>query len=229
VAKSAIFPILLLATSVNAAAPAQLDPLISRLFRLNNVRWGYLNLNELAAADFSAVNPNPLIDPTTCNQWLVKKHEVQKVTLSYGGYLENRKDLWRGHYLSADNAIHLGVDYNVPEKTKVFCPEEATVAETWWDPDQNGGWGGRVILKNRKSGMYLVLAHLAPDFLVKTGDVVHRGSPIGVVGGAKINGGWFPHLHAQAMHELVAGFDGYGNQFENNQKKFPHPSSFLND
>lgn len=202
------------------------DRLITKIFHLPNAKWGYLNLNDLAAKEFSGVTPNPLNDPQKCSDWIRKLHQTTGIDYSYGGYLEDRKDLWRAHYHPPGHTTHLGVDYNVPENTEVFAPTRARLIQTWIDKDPNGGWGGRIILQNDR-GLYLVVAHLDPSSLPNGDKIFNEGDPIGRVGNSQVNGGWFPHLHLQAMRQMSEAFDGYGTSSAEETTKFPHPINFL--
>lgn len=202
------------------------DMLIERLFRLPGAKWGILDLNELAFAMVPPTLPNPLLDAQKCAAWVRGLHTAHRIDYSYGGYWEDRKVLWRGHYHSPGKAIHLGVDYNVPEDTKVFCPSDATVVDSRRDADKNGGWGGRVILRNH-AGLYLVIAHLDPKNLPLVDEHLREGSLIGKVGKWTVNGGWFPHLHIQAMRTFRTDFDGYGTGSAAERIEFPHPELFL--
>ena len=147
--------------------------------QLADRRWGSIDLDALARIDFPgsgrARGDNPLNDPEVCRGWVERLHERMGVESSFGGYLEDRSHLWRGHYQEASGRfVHLGVDYNVPAGTEVFAPCPLVVHEARADPDQDGGWGGRVIFRVPGSDLFVILAHLehvsAPDRRGRTGD-----------------------------------------------------------
>jgi murein DD-endopeptidase MepM/ murein hydrolase activator NlpD len=74
------------------------------------------------------------------------------------------------------------------------------------------GWGGRVIFKIDHEFPYLLYGHLDPKSItVRVGDKVSANTVVGRLGDARVNGGWFTHLHVQQMRELWPGFDGYAD------------------
>jgi murein DD-endopeptidase MepM/ murein hydrolase activator NlpD len=65
-----------------------------------------------------------------------------------------------------------------------------------------GGWGGWFVLRAdvpEGGAAYVVLGHLAHAGLPQAGARITRGTPIGVIGTPHENGGWYPHLHLQAL------------------------------
>ncbi len=201
-----------------------------RLFpQLADRKWGTLDLNALARADFPgpgrARGDNPLNDPEVCRRWVERLHERSGIEFSFGGYLEDRSHLWRGHYQEATGRfVHLGVDYNVPAGIEVFAPCPLVVQEVQADPDQDGGWGGRVILRVPWSDLLVILAHLEHDPLPSDGAVLESGARIGIVGRAGVNGGWFPHLHVQCIRgDLPEDLDGYACASPDLRERFPDP------
>jgi hypothetical protein len=129
--------------------------------------YAEVNLNALAERKYGKDRnrPNPLLDPQFCGAFVRQVASSLQVSFTYGGYLEDRRVIWRGHYHSVEAMQHLGVDYNVPSGTLVAAPQACQVVQAWHDPDQNGGWGGRVVVKLRKryrSADYAIFAHLDP-------------------------------------------------------------------
>lgn len=87
---------------------------------------------------------NPALDPYWCmaqQEQLVKELQCDYI---YGGYMEDRSFVWRGHY-HQNGFTHYGVDYCVPEGTPVFLPRNGSLVCLEHDPDPNGGWGGRAV------------------------------------------------------------------------------------
>lgn len=187
-------------------------------------RWVYLPLGTLALAEQRPGEQNPLLEPGYCKRWVRRLHRRYHASCSYGGWFEDRSTLWYGHYMEARMAYHLGVDFNVPEKSRVHCPAKAMVAEVWHDNDTVGGWGGRIALQV-KPRLFLLLAHLG-KICVQAGDHVRPGRLLGNVGGPTNNGNWFPHLHAQMVRGSFQQVDGYGEFSVRNQRKFPDPFRF---
>jgi murein DD-endopeptidase MepM/ murein hydrolase activator NlpD len=186
---------------------------------------------------FEGAGGNPLLDPAICQRMVDEVHCRKGVDWSYGGYLEDRRRLWRGSYLSATGAfLHLGVDFNVPQGTRIAAVEESTVVLVDEDGDRNGGWGSRVFLKPaalRRPGGVQIYAHLQ-NVRVAPGARLMPGTFFAEVGGPPDNGNWFPHLHIQGIREsyfhelLVSRFeelDGYGLPGERTllRRDFPNP------
>ena len=151
--------------------------------------WVYIPLGSLALAEQRPHRPNPLLDPVYCQKWIKRLHRRYRASCSYGGWFEDRSTLWSGHYMAPGMSFHLGVDFSVPERSRVYSPTEGTVAETWHDTDAVGGWGGLVILQV-KPRLHLILAHLG-KIHVCTGDKVKVGQLLGSIGNANTNGNWF--------------------------------------
>ena len=185
-----------------------------------------LNLNAEALTTFVAFEPNPLIDPIFCKHWVEHLHRKNGVKYSYGGYMENRRYLWRQTYLQPDRSIHLGIDINVPEFSLVLCPVPFTVLEIFSDTDQNGGWGQRVLVST-ENGL-VIFAHLYGCQLT-VDEHYSSFSCIGSVAPSQFNGGWFPHLHIQGLRStsLLTKLDGYSHKYAEMEKDYPNPLTIL--
>lgn len=188
---------------------------------LRRASWGYLNLN-LVAREWQRENvdpsgPNLLLNPDYCAEMITAAHVERGLDCSYGGWLEDRCDLWRGSYLDEKgNFTHLGVDFNVPAGTRVASEHHARILRVDTDVPEEGGWGTRIILQPRGVEGLLLYAHLDPATPLRAGDEVAPGDVLACVGRPPDNGGWFPHLHLQ---RLVSGrlkdldsLDGYGHK-----------------
>ncbi len=184
--------------------------------------------------------PNPLMDPAICGQMIADAHRREGVEWSYGGYLEDRRRLWRGSYLEkTGNFIHLGVDFNVPQGTALVAGFPAGIVVVDKDLDLDGGWGERIILRPEIPGedLLLIYAHLQ-NVRVKPGDHLPANTELAEVGGPPDNGNWHPHLHIQAVRRklfediLLTRFnelDGYGHpsELEALRASFPDPLSVV--
>ncbi len=203
---------------------------------------GEVNLDE-EAARFRSEQPglfeagkNPLLDPAACQRMIDAMQRRLGIDWSWGGYLENRSNLWRGSYLGASGAfLHLGIDLNLPQGTRVAASFEARVILVDEDADHEGGWGTRVFLDAR--GLIFIYAHLESPS-VAPGDRLKPGQIVAAIGGPPQNGNWHPHLHVQAMraelfHELLldrfSELDGYGLAAEQETlaRDFPDPAPYL--
>lgn len=205
----------------------QIPPvLIFRLFpELINARWGYLNANEMAkdictALDVDSTKSNLFLDPYLAERWLNFIHKIKEIQYSWGGWLEDRSVLWSGHYQKPGECVHLGIDVNVPVGTPVYMPINGKLVHSFNDPDQNGGWGGKLIFQYK--GGYLVLGHL--DEIPNDLDADYeQGKKVGVIAKTERNGGWFPHLHVQTMRKFDPDVDGYSAYYTGIEKAFPNP------
>jgi murein DD-endopeptidase MepM/ murein hydrolase activator NlpD len=130
---------------------------------------------------------------------------------TFGGYGENRKDVWKNTYLDATQGyIHLGIDINVRCGTPIEAPFDAIIVDSFKDTDTKIGWGGRIILEKDSSLPLLVLAHIDPTTLPESRRIT-KGQIIGKVGTWPTNGNTFNHLHVQCInHRNFKDFDGYG-------------------
>lgn len=200
-------------------------------------RLGYVNLNVESRKMFDAKvyrEYNPLLDPSVCEKFVTDIHRREEMDFSYGGYLEDRSHLWRGHYQEKTGAFtHLGVDFNVPVNTAVSVPVPSEVVYTLKDGDEDGGWGGMVVLKTKVVGVHYLFAHLRRETLPSVGSVLPRGSMAGLVAGYPENGNWYPHLHMQVLSPKALAIngldfrkiDGYAKWSPNLEELYPNPMS----
>ena len=203
---------------------------------LNGKKWAEVNLDALARRDFTGPE-NPLLDPEKCNSWVLDIAQRQGVDFTYGGYLEDRSYLWRGHYLPPGSQAHLGVDYNVPEGTRVASCVDGEVTHIIHQ-GIFGGWGGMLVFKITnppvRGADYLYYGHLAWDDKVKVGQKIKAGDTVGYIGKPNENGVWFPHLHIQLVSQrqmdLAKGVpeqvDGYMPPPVSTED-FPDPRPFI--
>lgn len=182
----------------------------------------YLNLNE-----FYLKNQFSIID--TKNPSLIQDALNKLGKNTYGGYGEDRKDIWKGTYMDKTGKyIHLGIDINIKEGTSIYCPFDLHIIHYFKDTDTKIGWGGRLILQKypyTKGIPFLVLAHLEPKSILSPcyGNYFPKESILGKVGTWPTNGNTFNHLHVQVVYNLdLDNFDGYGNieDLKNNPNPF---------
>ena len=203
---------------------------------LKRTTWANVNLNELAH-EFDENEENPLIRPKYCENWVNHITKTLKVDYTFGGYLELRSTIWRGHYLDPNIMTHLGVDYNVPANTPVTVPVNCSVVKVYRDMDQNGGWGGLAVFKILSSSIheYLMYGHLAHDSLPNVGDLFEPGEIVAKTGEINENGGWYPHLHVQRyIHNVwykepidFIKLDGYGGNNFDHSEHAPSPYEII--
>lgn len=155
---------------------------------------------------------------------MFRVHERLGIEFSYGGYLEDRSFLMRDHYQKVGWTWHLGIDYTVPAGTPVHIPMGATLASFTVDKDQDGGWGGKAVFKAQDH--FLIFGHLnkiTPKHSYEAGDL------IGTIAPFESNGGWFPHLHVQAVRSYLNPHevDGYARLYEGIDLDFPRPDLLI--
>src|SRR5690606_38450883 len=144
----------------------------------------------------------PFLDAAVCAGFVDALAAELGHDFTYGGYLEDRRFLWRTSYLDTTGSyLHLGIDFNVPHGTSVAALFDGEVVRIDDDYDLEGGWGPRVIFRPEaasESRPYCIFAHLeAPS--VRVGDRVKAGTVFARIGKAPFNGNWFPHLHVQTV------------------------------
>jgi murein DD-endopeptidase MepM/ murein hydrolase activator NlpD len=124
----------------------------------------------------------------------------------------------------------------VPAGTTVLAPVSGEVMHAVPCRALGGGWGGWFVLRAdapRCGADYLLFGHLAHAGLPVQGTRLAAGAPVGRVGMPDENGGWYPHLHLQAMSteawNLVRRdpdtlLDGYGFPAAGLEHLFPDPA-----
>ena len=187
---------------------------------LNPGIWAKLNFNEESKS-----TEQDLTNPKICAEFVDSLHKARGINYSYGGFLEDRSHIWRNHYNKINSAfVHLGIDYNVPEGTKIAIPIEGKVVHIMKDNDQNGGWGGRILFE-LPSQIYLIYGHLKKDIKLEVGRVCKAGDIAGIIGSSNENGGWYPHLHVQLTDKLF--IETYSQDLESIDGYLPRESPLL--
>lgn len=165
--------------------------------------WKYVNLNEenkkYKDADMKDIrNQIELLDVISENGKYY----------TYGGFGEDRTELWDGFEPEALKMYHLGIDFNnLNINEKVASLSDGVVVCLKQFEDTFNGWGLRIIIKDTKTNIYYLYGHLNKSSF-HLSDVVKKGDIIGEIGDYIENGGWFRHLHLQIMEEkYVKKFD----------------------
>jgi murein DD-endopeptidase MepM/ murein hydrolase activator NlpD len=195
--------------------------------------FGYLNLNECYRAWAKGEHNGYLPaqspwgqDPELCARCVAEEHKKRGLVWSYGGWGEDRRDVWNSTYLAReDTFIHFGVDFNAPVGTLVATDRILRITHVGDDAPLTGGWGVYVMGEVADLPLlgdppvYLLFAHLGRDPDCKVGDVLTPGTRFAQIGAADTNGSWYPHTHVQAIlgEKGVSApdpleFDGYGHR-----------------
>ncbi|MFT4673294.1 MAG: 4-aminobutyrate aminotransferase-like enzyme/Ser/Thr protein kinase RdoA (MazF antagonist) [Saprospiraceae bacterium] len=169
-----------------------------------------------------------LLDLKLSSTWVGSKHEFNNLDLFEfkinqlqkqhptkliaDGYLEPRPIYTAATYDKKGNTgtesrtVHLGVDFWLPAQTPVLTLFDAEVVTAVHDTEHKQ-YGGLVILKHKEDGLifYTLYGHLslASATALTVGDILKKGDKIGVLGNAKENGQWAPHLHFQIMLTML--------------------------
>ncbi|HIK09079.1 MAG TPA: peptidoglycan DD-metalloendopeptidase family protein [Oscillatoriaceae cyanobacterium M33_DOE_052] len=102
---------------------------------------------------------------------------------------------WRLHPISGRQQLHQGVDFGAPLGTPILAAFAGKVAIADW----LGGYGLTVVLSHDEGTKETLYAHMS-EVLVKEGQEVVQGEPIGLVGSTGFSTG--PHLHFE-VRELT--------------------------
>jgi hypothetical protein len=160
---------------------------------------------------------------------------------SFGGWLEDRSDIWGGSYMEhMHKFIHLGMDLNAPAGTPVAINRECEIVQIDDDTPEEHGWGTRVIVRLIDEQMFLIYAHVKLRLShgqKKPGTILHPGFVFAEIAPSNCNGGWYSHVHVQAMtleayrefKKDPASLDGYGKESEvvRLARLYPDPLRFI--
>jgi len=178
-------------------------------FTLVNVAEEVSQLYDLSVKD------NPMKNYNTQEEALTKIKDKYQTNYTFGGYLEDRSNLWNG-FESSSRMIHLGIDINnlLPGMI-VVTPCDMTVVHVMVDQSKFNGWGSRLIFKLKEPYLgadYLLFGHLANVDLPVVGSEIKKEQKFGQIGDGNDNGGWFIHLHVQLIKQIM--FDKYQSNLE---------------
>jgi len=176
--------------------------------------WKKVDLNHEFLVELKTNQYVPNMRSLKDQDALLEKVSYNEECYTYGGFGEDRSDLWDGFEPKMKKMIHLGVDLNnLPPGQCVGSATQGTVVHIMNDKTRVNGWGNRIIIcfevgvaRKFKPTLYVktyfLYGHLDPAKCpLKLGDKVKGGDIIGYIGDGEVNGGWFPHLHLQIMTE----------------------------
>jgi hypothetical protein len=208
--------------------------------------WKKVNLNDEFLLELKKNQYVPNMRSLKDQDALLKKVSYDDECYTYGGYGEDRSDLWDGFEPKMKRMIHLGLDLNnLPVGQAVASISSGAVVHIMNDKTRVNGWGNRIIIcydygfiskfqPIRYTKSYFLYGHLDESKCpVKLGDKIKQFDIIGYIGEGKSNGGWFPHLHLQIMSEqflekfkTYEEIDGYSENVDD-LKLLVNPLEFL--
>ena len=174
------------------------------------------NLSEcnLLKLDFSKHNPAldsiDLEDTVAFSRWLFQ--EVLQGKVGIGGYLEDRVIYRRSAHFAGEalRTIHLGVDLWLSAGTPVYVPLPGVI-HSFQDNQGFGNYGPTIIVEHTLENhvFYTLYGHLSRSSLraLAAGQKVTPDQPLATIVNFPENGDWPPHLHFQAMTDLL-GWNG---------------------
>ena len=200
-----------------------------------------VNMDNLAQPKVIRKGESLFLDPPLTQKYLKSLHIRQQAAYSFGGYLEDRRNLWAGSYMEPDKSVHLGIDINAPAGTSVAVSHPSKVVKIVHDSDQDGGWGSVIVFELEKpmgNISHFLYAHLSKDDIrVKIGESVDSRDVVATLGKPTENGGWYEHLHVQAMtpeawamlkdRSDMGAFDGYDSMPPKGQEHHLSPDPLL--
>lgn len=157
-------------------------------------------------------------DAAAFQAWIETRLAAAGADYAAGGYGEQRglygiSDLF-GAGAEEPRSVHLGIDLWLAAGTPVHAVLPGVVHSTR-DNAVFGDYGPTVILEHSIEGQrfYTLYGHLARRSLelLRSGQEIARGAPLGWLGEPRENVGWAPHLHFQIIRELdgrVGDFPG---------------------
>ncbi len=182
-----------------------------RAHPLCDVIAGKTTIIDLSPGSNLAKFYSPADDVIADTALIQEKLQNEGADMGLGRYLEPRICYNATQYHGSDGtgirSVHLGVDLFAKAGTAIHAPLDGTVHgvannDRWLD------FGPTVIMSHQTPQgipFYSLYGHLSTDSLekVRVGDTVQAGNIIGVLGTAKENGGWPPHLHFQIITDML--------------------------
>ena len=144
--------------------------------KINSLEESYATLDERLAEVGSKRNNIPSIQPVT-------NHELTLLTAAYGTLM---------HPFYRTLQSHQGVDYVIPEGTRIFATADGIVKEI---KGKNSTSGITVVI-DHGNGYQTSYSHLL-DIRVKKGQKVKRGDIIAMSGNSGLS--FAPHLHYEVI------------------------------
>ncbi len=140
--------------------------------------------------------------------------QQQSNAITIGRYNEARCIYTSNAYHEVTNdgtenrTIHLGIDVGLPAGDAVYAPLDGVIHSVQ-DNGEPQDYGPTIILEHRIPEQniifYTLYGHLSRESLSlwTKGQTIKRGTRLGEIGSAEVNGGWAPHLHLQIITDLL--------------------------
>ncbi len=136
--------------------------------------------------------------------------------VAFGGYNEIRNLYKRSTVFNdpktEEHNIHIGLDLWIKAGTPVLAALDGFIHSFNYNTGV-GDYGPTIIIEHKieKQRFYTLYGHLSLESIsnIKIGDIVEKGTQIGTLGDALVNGDYAPHLHFQIIEEISNTFGDY--------------------
>ena len=183
---------------------------------------------DLLWLDFSdqntALRGVDLTNTAQFSEWLFG--EVLRGKIGIGGFMEHRAVYHRSGHFGGDDprTVHLGIDIWTKAGTPVRAPWPGVI-HSFRDNEGFGNYGPTVILEHRIATytFYTLYGHLSRASIrtLRVEQKVDKNQRLGKIGPYPENGDWPPHLHFQAMTDLLGWVGDFpGVVAPSQQKKY---------
>jgi murein DD-endopeptidase MepM/ murein hydrolase activator NlpD len=158
----------------------------------------------------TALNTIDISDIDAQHRYIFGEIAQQNGVGAVGGYGEYRQWYQRNStdFGNGDEArvIHIGTDVWLPTKTPLYAPLAGKI-HSFANNDGEANYGPTIILEHSPSDdtFYTLYGHLSLDSLknIEVGQRFEAGELLGFIGNPNENGGWPPHVHVQAMVDML--------------------------
>ncbi|MDI1255820.1 MAG: peptidoglycan DD-metalloendopeptidase family protein [Flavobacterium sp.] len=179
-----------------------------------------ISYKDYITMDLSA--SNPVLSSLDFNKSLTFEAFVEnylktkKAKVAFGGYNERRNLYQRSSIFNKDAAeerdIHIAIDLWTKAGTSVLAALDGTV-HSFKNNNAFGDYGPTIILRHQIENVifYTLYGHLSLESIanLEIGEAVTKGTKIGTLGDATVNGDYAPHLHFQIIKNIGTQFGDY--------------------
>ena len=221
-------------------------PLLQSLNLLNSdskVIDAAIPLEQYVSIDLSIHNPElskaQLENADDFEQYIGTHLQKNNATVAYGGYNETRNLYKRSSIFndtdSNERNIHIGLDLWTKAGTPVLAALDGTL-HSFANNTGLGNYGPTIIIEHLVDTVkfYTLYGHLSVESIaaIKIGQTIKKGTSIGTLGDATVNGNYAPHLHFQVINEIGEHSGDYAGVCSENDLAFyldncPDPNLLL--